>query len=222
MPRIARVVVTGYPHHVTQRGNYKQATFTEDSDYVRYLGWLSEYAKKYALSVLSYSLMPNHVHFIAVPKKEDSLAKTFNACHMRYSQYFNRKNDQRGHLWQGRFYSCVLDERHLYAAIKYVEKNPVRAKLAIKPEDWRWSSAGYHLGIEKDNTILSGVEIEDYVSIHNWQEYLAEDNEEEMIKEIRANTLTGRPSGGDAFIQEMESMFKKRLRPLPVGRPKKG
>ena len=103
MPRVARIVAPGYPHHITQRGNYAQEVFPEDSDRQQYLEWIAEYSKKHEVSLLGYCLMGNHVHFIAVPRKDDSLAKTFNAAHMRYSQYINKKRNVRGHLWQGRF-----------------------------------------------------------------------------------------------------------------------
>ncbi len=91
MPRIGRVVAVGLPHHITQRGNYRQDIFSDDSDREKYLEWFREYSNKYELSELGYCLMTNHVHFIVIPNKEDSLAKTFNTTNMRYSQYFNRK-----------------------------------------------------------------------------------------------------------------------------------
>jgi putative transposase len=124
MSRIARLVAVGYPHHITQRGNYKQKTFRSQKDFLQYLNWIEEYCKKYLLLIFAYSLMPNHVHFIATPQKENSLSKSFGTAHGRYSQFFNKKHNLRGHLWQDRFYSCALDERHLYAAVRYVEKIP--------------------------------------------------------------------------------------------------
>ena len=145
MPRIARAVAVGYPHHITQRGNYRQAVFESDEDYIRYLELLRLYCKKYSLKIWAYSLMGNHVHFIAVPIEPESLAKTFNTLHMRYAQYFNMKNKASGHLWQGRFYSCALDERHLYAGMRYVENNPVRARIVKRAEQYQWSSAGAHV-----------------------------------------------------------------------------
>ena len=99
---MARVVGVGLPHHITQRGNYRQDIFDTDADRVRYLLWVAEYARGNGLSILSYCLMDNHVHFIAVPGREDSLARVFNSAHMRYSQYLNRKRKLAGHLWQGR------------------------------------------------------------------------------------------------------------------------
>ncbi|MCL0086503.1 transposase [Thermodesulfovibrionales bacterium] len=116
MPRITRIVAVGLPHHITQRGNYRQNVFLDDNDRKHYLSWIHEYSTTYSLSLLAYCLMDNHVHFIAIPKREDSLAKTFNTSHIRYSHYFNKKIKTTGHLWQGRFYSCILDEPHLVVA----------------------------------------------------------------------------------------------------------
>ena len=129
MPRIARAVAPGYPHHVTQRGNYRQIVFEDEEDFQQYKTWLKDYSGKFGLKIWAYCLMNNHVHFVCVPTKEYSLAKTFNTLHMRYSQYINRKKGAKGHLWQGRFFSCSLDEIHLYAAVRYIENNPVRAKI---------------------------------------------------------------------------------------------
>ena len=217
MPRIARIVVIGCPHHITQRGNYQQKTFSIKADYEKYLQWLSEYCKKYKLSTLAFCLMPNHVHFISIPQQPDSLSKTFNTCHMRYSQYYNKRNRNNGHLWQGRFYSCPLDEGHLYEAVRYVENNPVRAKIVKKAEEWQWSSAKAHLNNEKINLVLG--DIGDYIDIPSWKQYLTEKQDDKIIKEIKSNTLTGRPSGNDSFMSKIENMLGRRLRPLPEGRP---
>ena len=139
MPRRARITMIGYPHHITQRGNYKQVVFKNARDYERYLSWMQVYSKDNGLEILAYCLMPNHVHFICVPCDEKALSIAFKLSHMRYSSYFNTKSKRVGHLWQGRFYSCVLDENHLYAAVRYVENNPVVDNLVEKPEDWQWS-----------------------------------------------------------------------------------
>jgi len=136
MPRIARAVAKGYPHHVTQRGNYRQTVFEDDEAFIQYKTWLKEYGQKFGLEIRADCLMTNHVHFVCVPQREDSLAKTFDTLHMRYSQYFNRKKGAIGHLWQGRFFSCSLDETHLYAAIRSIEKNSLRAKIVRSPENY--------------------------------------------------------------------------------------
>ena len=163
--------------------------------------------------------MGNHVHFIAVPMEPDSLAKTFNALHMRYSQHFNMRNKEAGHLWQGRFYSCLLDERHLYAGMRYVENNPVRAQIVRKAEQYRWSSASSHAK-KKTDPILSG---NCYIvkEIEDWTAYLREKEDTSMINEIRQDTKTGRPCGDDRFISRMEKLLGRRLGALPWGRPRR-
>jgi len=220
MPRIARVVAVDYPHHITQRGNYRQRVFAKDSDYKFYLERLNEYHSKYKLSILAYCLMPNHVHFVAIPKNEDSLAKTFNASHMRYAHYFNKKSCLTGHLWQGRFYSCVLDDNHLYATVQYVENNPVRAKLVKTAWNWNWSSAKEH-ALKEERGILSLTDVNKFMEIDNWKSYLSQKEDKETRNSIRKNTLTGRPLGSDIFITKLEKLFGKRLKALPHGRPKK-
>jgi putative transposase len=165
--------------------------------------------------------MPNHVHFIAVPHNEYSMARTFNTCHMLYSQYFNRKNGLIGHLWQGRFFSCALDERYLYAAVRYIESNPVRAKLVKQPEDWKWSSARIHLRNCSCSGILKLEDIDKYMEIKSWKGYLTQQEDAAIIKHIRANTLSGKPLGDDRFLVKLEKLSGKVLKSLPRGRPKK-
>ena len=146
MPRRARIVIPDHPHHVTQRGNNRQIVFFDEEDHRRYCYWINKYAQEYHVEILAYCLMKNHVHFIAVPKDQDGMARLFNTAHMRYAQYLNEKRSTCGHLWQGRFYSCVMDDEHLYYAIRYVEQNPVRAHMVQYPWDYSWSSARWHVG----------------------------------------------------------------------------
>ncbi len=219
MPRISRLVIPEYPHHITQRGNYKQSTFTSDEDYICYLNLLQEYSKKHGSLILAYCLMPNHVHFIAIPKAMTSLALTFKLTHMRYSLYHNAKHKRVGHLWQGRFFSCVLDANHLYATVRYIENNPVKAGLVENPEGWRWSSARYHLSGVQENTIELS-DISDFIKIDDWRAYLSEKDDQTMIETIKTNTRTGRPAGSDAFIEKLEHLVGSRLIPSKGGRPK--
>jgi len=148
MPRRARVVFEGVVHHITQRGNYRQNVFEDDSDKSKYIEFIREYSEKYGMKIYAYCLMSNHVHFIAAPVKEDSLAMTFKYSNMRYSSYFNRKNKRSGHLWQGRFYSCPLQFEHALEALRYVERNPVRARMVELPWEYEWSSAREHVGFD--------------------------------------------------------------------------
>jgi len=219
MPRTSRVVAVGYPHHITQRGNYGQNIFETSRDYLQYLAWLKEYTKKYSFHVWAYCMMNNHVHFVGVPMESDSLARTLNTLHQRYSLYFNKKKDVRGHLWQGRFYSCVLDERHLHAAVRYVENNPVTAKIVKEAQDYPWSSARAHVLGEPDEILSDGLYMLD--EIEDWSAYLAEKGDEGLIKNIRQVTRTGLPCGDKTFIKEMEKMLDRRLTAPPRGRPRK-
>lgn len=219
MPRISRAVAIGYPHHITQRGNYRQSVFKKDEDYVQYLQWLKEYCQKYSLKIWAYCLMRNHVHFIGVPIEEDSLARTFNTLHMRYSQYFNKQSKERGHLWQGRFYSSALDEKHMYAAIRYIENNPVRAKIVEKPHDYKWSSAKAHVYGRKDPILSHNCHLEK--SVDNWLAYLLERDEKAVVDNIIQNTKTGRPCGDGSFVSKIEILLRRRLTAFPRGRPRR-
>jgi len=218
MPRISRAVAVGYPHHITQRGNYRQNVFETDADYKKYLEWLKEYSQKYLLNIWAYCLMSNHVHFIAIPMKEDSLAKTFNILHMRYSQYFNKRQNAKGHLWQGRFYSSALDRKHLYEAIRYVENNPVRAKIVASPSKYKWSSTHGHINKNADPILSNDCFILE--QINDWTTYLAEDADPTIIDNIRQNTKTGRPCGEKTFVDKIGEILGRKLVALAKGRPR--
>ena len=154
---------------------------------------------------------------IAVPMKPDSLARTFNTLHMRYSQYINRRHKATGHLWQGRFFSCVLDEGYLYSGMRYVENNPVRAKVVEKADQYRWSSARSHAYGVADPVISSDCPLVE--SVADWSAYLDEREESRMIEAIRRNTGTGRPCGDEKFIREIETLLCRRVSAMPIGRP---
>src|SRR3989339_301729 len=192
MPRIRRITAVEIPHHITQRGNYRQTVFKSSSDREKYLEWINEYSQKYQLEIIAYCLMSNHVHLIVIPHQTDSLAKTFNMAHMRYAQFINRRNKTSGHLWQGRFYSCMLDDIHLMEAVRYVERNPVRSGLIKKPWEWKWSSAIEHTeNIDKNKSILKLSEITKYIEMNKeeWKNFLNEKEDKEKIGTIKKHTL---------------------------------
>ncbi|MFO8052833.1 MAG: transposase [Candidatus Omnitrophota bacterium] len=222
MPRIARVVVPGYPHHITQRGNYKQDIFSDKSDRKKYLFFIKHESKQYGLNILAYCLMSNHVHFIGIPEKENSLGNTFKYAHMKYSQYYNKKKSLVGHLFQGRFYSCIMDELYALACARYIERNPVRAKLAKKPYFYEFSSAKVHCGMERFDDLGVNMLFE-YIDEEqkNWINFIEEEDRGDQIKEIRKKTRSGRPIGSIGFIEKMEKKLGKSLRMKPKGRPRK-
>src|SRR5882724_12163169 len=145
MPRNARCVLPGLPYHVTQRGTDQQAVFFTAADRNTYLSLIARPQKDAGIQVLAYCLMTNHVHFVVVAERADSLAVFFRRVHGTYSQWINTRRNRSGHFWQNRFYSCPMSERHLWIGLRYVEANPVRAHMVAAPADYRWSSAAVHL-----------------------------------------------------------------------------
>lgn len=155
MARLARVVVPGCPHHITQRGNRRQETFFGNDDYRTYIELMAEWCGKCAVEIWAYCLMPNHVHLIAVPSDTDGLRRAIREAHRRYTPHVNFHQGWRRCLWQGRFASFVMDGDYLLAATRYIERNPVRAKIVRKPWRYRYSSAWAHVEGRAD-PLLSG------------------------------------------------------------------
>ena len=216
MARIARVVVPKYPHHVTQRGVRSMSIFQSDADRLAYLQFLSEETKRFGVEILVWCLMTNHVHFIAVPKREDSLARAFGEGHRRYTRMKNFTEGVRGYLFQGRFSSCVLDERHLLAAAAYVELNPVRVGMVKRAWAYPWSSAAFHVGRRNTDLLVEDRTLRGLVE--NWMEYLNSATSEKN-QEIRKMTRTGRPVGEASFMRLIERLTARDLSKRKPGRP---
>jgi putative transposase len=218
MARLARLVVPGLPHHVTQRGNRRQQTFFGDDDYAAYLQLMGEWCKERGVDVWAYFLMPNHVHLIAVPQAEDSLARAIGEAHRRYTRRINFREKWRGYLWQGRFASFVMDEPYLLAAARYVELNPLRAGLVADAADWRWSSAGPHLSRCDDRLVRTAPLL---AMIADWRGFLNGAMREEELRDLRDHGRTGSPLGNARFVQRLEQTVGRALRPGKPGRPSK-
>src|SRR5258708_3661905 len=202
--RLARVIAVDVPHHVTQRGNARQFILTSDAERLVYLYLLRNYSVQYQLSVIGYCLMSNHVHLIVVPRKTDALALALKHTHGRYATYWNVRHASSGHAWQGRFYSCPLDHSHLWAALRYVERNPVRAGLVAQAETYAWSSAVAHCGTASPDAILDMSFWQQRWSHAEWREYLVAQDAETDDATIRKCTHTGRPLGTPEFIKALE------------------
>ena len=220
MPRIARIVAPGYPHHITQRGNRRQPTFFSDDDYEAYIDLMAEWCRHYGVEIWAYCLMSNHVHLVAVPKEKDSLHLAIGEAHRRYTRMINFREGWRGHLWQGRFASYVMDERYLLACVRYVENNPVRAKLSDRAENWRWSSAAAHVLGEDDRLVT----VNPVLGIVNkkWRDFLRSPVSEDEINDMRKHERTGRPLCTSWFLEQLEAFLDRPLKPKKAGRkPKK-
>ena len=218
MARLARAVIAGMPHHVTQRGNRRQQTFFNDGDYAAYLELLGEWCGEEGVDIWGYCLMPNHVHLIAVPATELALRRAVGEAHRRYTRRINFREKWRGYLWQGRFASFVMDEPYLLAAARYVELNPVRARLVESATKWRWSSARAHLS-GRDDCLVKVAPLLAMVS--DWEGLLDSALPEDQLKEFRRHGRTGRPLGNESFIQRLEALVGRVLKPQKGGRPRK-
>ncbi len=193
MPRTARVVVPGVPHHITQRGNNRQQIFHNESDYRKYLSLLAEHTRRDSLRILALCVMPNHVHAIAVPETEASLQSAIGLTHQRYSTYYNLTNRRSGRLWESRFYSCPLYADHLHNALLYVELNPVRAGIAPTAWDYKWSSARTHVfGVPDSYHLLDTAWWAEYAIEMDWKEWLCAPLDASFVDQIRICTRSGK------------------------------
>jgi putative transposase len=218
MARLARVVVAGVPHHITQRGNRRQVTFFEAEDYRRYLALMGQWCGRCAVEVWADCLMPNHVHLIVVPSSEDGLRRGLGEAHRRYTRHINFREGWRGHLWQGRFASFPMDERYLMRAARYVELNPVRAKLCRAPWRWPWSSAAAHMAGKDDGLVRVRPLLE---RAGDWRDFLSEGLAADEVELFRCHERTGRPLGEARFLERIEKTLKRVIRPRKRGpRPK--
>ena len=222
MARLARAVVPWHPHHVTQRGNRRQQTFFCDGDYALYRSLMVEWCRRCRVEIWAYCLMPNHVHLIAVPPSEAGLRAGIGEAHRRYSRAVNFRQGWRGHLWQGRFASFVMDEPHLLAAARYIERNPLRAGLVQRAEDWPWSSAAAHVRGQDDGWVRVGPLLERAAGwVCPWSEWLRLDEDAAIRERLQLHERTGRPMGDERFLKRIEEIVGRRLSPGKPGRPPK-
>lgn len=220
MARIARVVVPEVPHHITQRGNNRQDVFFTDDDRRLYLRLLAEKSEKFGLRILAYCLLTNHIHLVAIPTRPDSLAKAVGRTHFDYTQAINRRRERSGHLWQNRFFSCALDRESVVAAIRYVERNPRRAKLVREPWRFPWSSAEAHVTGQDASGMLDMDEFRRLVGDGDWRDWLRLNEHAAEVDGLRTHTRCGRPLGSGDFVLAIESAQGRRLTAQPPGRPR--
>ncbi len=220
MPRIARVTLPGYPHHVTQRGNNREDVFFDDKDRNFYKSTLKNYCDSCRVNILSYCLMSNHVHLLAVPLEENSLARCVGRTNLIYTQYVNRKYRRSGRLWQNRFYSSIVsDDIYLWSVMRYIEINPVKAGIVKDPLAYPWSSCRATVEGVEDELVKSSLwfdasERADYGRFLVRQELAMDDK-------IRRATSTGRPLGSVEFIESLEKLLSRKLLVGERGRPRK-
>lgn len=213
MPRKPRCVLPGVPYHITQRGTDGRMVFLADPDRTAYLRILALNREEARVRILAWCLMSNHIHLVAIPECEDSLEILMRRVHGRYAQMFNARAGRSGHLWQSRFFSCALDSRHLWRALAYVERNPVRAGLVERPEQYRWSSARAHLGLEQDcYGVLDLSFWREFGGREAWRDLLLSREEATVVHMLRRCTYSGKPFGEESFLADFEERFGRQWR----------
>ncbi|MCL4794016.1 MAG: transposase [Bryobacteraceae bacterium] len=216
MPRPPRLVLPGIPHHITQRGNYRQKTYFRAEDYRLHLQLLKDYSRHHGVAILGYCLMPNHVHLAAVPQRPDSFARRFRRVHAEYARAIHMRLRRVGHLWQARYGSTPMDEKHFWAAMLYVEQNPLRARLVEQSGQWRWSSAQAHLRGE-DAGLLDLVPWRARHTPETWKLHLDKGLlEAALIERIRDATQRGHPLGDEAFVKRVRADWKAQKTQSPA------
>ena len=166
--------------------------------------------------------MTNHIHLIVIPNAEDGLQKVLKPLHTRYAQRINRRNGWTGHFWQGRFFSSPLDDPYLWASLRYGERNPVRAGIVTKAEDYRWSSASAHCGKGNNPLLTKNVEwVERLHSIDDWSDWLSIKDEPKKLEIFGSYIMKGLPCGSEKFIQSLEKISGLQLTYRKQGRPQK-
>ncbi len=218
MARIPRIVASGLPHHILQRGSRRQQTFFYEKDYSNFIEILAEKCRRHGVEIWVYCLMPNHVHLIAVPQNENGLRKAKGEAHKQYAEKVNQREGWHGHLWQGRFSSYVMDENHLIVAARYISMNPVRARIVKSPEEYPWSSArSYKTG--RDDYLVRVKPLLDIIG--NWENFIAGPITHKDLTIIKRHERTGRPLGDSLFLTELENRLDKIIRPGKRGPKKK-
>jgi len=227
MARQPRLVIPFQAHHIVQFAVDRQTIFRDAEDHRRFLGWLRDAAKLYKVAIHAYVLMPDHVHLAATPVDTGGLARMMQWAGRHYVPYFNRKYQRAGTLWQGRFKAGVIDAEHyLLLVSRYIETNPVRAGLALNPQDYAWSSYQHHIGSRPDPLVTDHMI---YWSLGNTP-FQREATYQHMVEQaltsselhvVSDSAHKGRVLGSDVFQSELEKQTHRQVRPGLRGRPRK-
>ncbi|HEX7382163.1 MAG TPA: transposase [Nevskiaceae bacterium] len=227
MARRPRLSIPGYPHHVIQRGNNGQPVFKDDDDRARLLELWAEYSRQEHVAIHAYVLMDNHIHLLATPTTADGLSRLMQAVGRRYVQYYNRRHERSGTLWEGRFRSSVVQsDRYLLACMVYIDLNPVRAGMVAKPADYWWSSHRHYVGQVADRLVTPhplywALANTPFARDQAYVALVAAGLSSAQTAALSESAMHNRTTGDSAFIDELEKLTGRRVRPGAAGRPRK-
>lgn len=198
-----RMTLSNLPHHIVQRGLNGRQTFLIEDDYAMYLEIMAQCCCTYQVGILAYTLMPDHVHLIAIPQGINSLSNCLRVAHGRYSKYINQRTGRTGQFWQGRYSSHLLDEHYLLTCARYIEINALKREYVETPEQWHWCSAQAHIdgcddGVVRVQPLLDRVDM-------GWGEFLAVSRPDSEAELFYAHEKSGLPLGDKAFVTMVNS-----------------
>ena len=217
MARLPRIVLLGIPQHIIQRGNNRQAVFFKDADYRLYLDALHEAAERYGCAIHAFVLMTNHVHVLATPSGEHALSRLMQSVGQRYARHVNTTYNRTGTLWEGRFKSAVVEsDRYLLACMRYIELNPVRARMVDTAAAYRWSSHGANgQGMESTlvtpHAVYHALGASDAIRQKHYLELFTAGVEPDEIDRIRSATRNGEVIGSAQYCERMVETLGRRV-----------
>lgn len=228
MPRMGRVVLPNYPHHIVQRGHNRQVVFVCAEDFQRYLSDMGELKEAFHIKLYAWCLMTNHVHLLVCPESAAGLGQFMKSLAARATRYRNRLEGRSGTLWEGRYKSSIVDsEAYLLACCRYIELNPVRARMVAHAQDYPWSSFGSRMQLKPDSQLLDGHPCYDALAPtdverrERYEQFVNAGIPESELRLIRDAVNRSQLTGGARFVDEIEQITGARLEMRGQGRPKK-
>jgi putative transposase len=227
MPRLGRLFLPDQPLHIIQRGNDRQRIFFRDGDYALYRRWLGEAAREYGLAVHAYVLMTNHVHLLATPARAESAARTLQSLGRRYVRHVNAAERRTGTLWEGRYRAAAIEgEAHFLACMRYIELNPVRARMAAHPRDYRWSShaanaEGAADALLTEHALYRALGATPAERRRDYRALFRAALNPAFVDALRRATNGGWPLGSERFKRRLAKALGRRVTPGEAGRPPK-
>ena len=227
MARLPRLTLPGYPHHIIQRGNNRQAIFASQADYQTLLNLLLENALKFKVAIHAYVLMPNHFHLLATPETADGLPQMMQAVGRRYVRWFNDAQGRSGTLWEGRYKSTVIDaDQYLLTCMAYLDLNAVRAGLVAQAADYVWSSHGYYIGQKADKLITPhplvwGLGNTPFAREAAYADLVRGGISASQQTQLTDAALRGWALGDKKFVDGLQTLTQRRLSRAAAGRPLK-
>jgi putative transposase len=225
MARLPRLTVPGYPHHVIQRGNNRQAIFSSTADYLMLLALLDEYAQKFGVALHAYVLMSNHFHLLATPTTDDGLPQMMQAVGRRYVRYFNDRQQRSGTLWEGRYRSTLIEtDRYFLACMAYIDLNPVRAGLVPTAKEYPWSSHAHYVGLRADKIVTPHALFwtlgnTPFAREAAYAEFVAAGISFDQQDALTRSALSGWALGGATFVANLQKRTERRIEKTKAGRP---